>query len=392
MGLPSGCHIGYPAPVTKGGNVQEGRVYKKGTNWMLQYWQPVIENGVQTKKRVAKKLGPVKEFRTKEQAQAQAELILAPINAKTARPESTDTVLSFLEHKYLPYCERELRPSTYHGYLQMFGYIKPHLGDIRLRDFRTSDADRILKTIADQKVRAHTTHRNLKTFLSSGFKYAKRTDLINDNPVRDCRIPRGKSSRDRAAYSVDEISVMLAALGEPARTVVLTAALTGLRKAEVQGLRWEDLNEQADRLAVRRSVWEGHVTETKTLRSAASIPIVPLVKRALEAHSKRTPDGFIFQVSNGSPLRAENLYKRDMKDALKAAGVKWRGWHPFRHGVGSTLHALGTPIKLISEILRHTETKITMDLYVKPVAEEQRAAMAKMEKALSKSMRRARRG
>ena len=117
--------------------MQKGRVYKKGTNWMLQYWQPVIENGIQTKKRVAKKLGPIKKFRTKKQVTAQAQLILAPINAKTATPESTDTVLSFLEHKYLPYCERELRPSTY--YIEMDPGVANREGSRLADDVAKSD-------------------------------------------------------------------------------------------------------------------------------------------------------------------------------------------------------------------------------------------------------------
>jgi integrase len=371
--------------------MQSGRVYKKGTAWFLQYWQPVIENGVRTKKRVAKKLGPIKRLKTKKDIDAEVQKILGPINGQSAPAESTDRVVDFIENKFLPHCESELRPATYAGYAQMFGYLKPHLGDIRMRDFRTSHAKKILKAVADEKMRAHTTHKNMKAFLSSAFKYAVGEDLIEHNPVREADPVRGLPARARAAYTVDEVSAMLAVLPEPARTVVLTAALTGLRKAELQGLRWEDLTEEADRLFVRRSVWEGHVNPPKTNKSVGSIPLVPLLGEALAEHRKTTPDGYIFQVSNGAPLRADNLLKRTMLEPLKKAGIQWRGWHPFRHGVGTTLHALGTPIKIISDILRHTETKITMDLYVKPAAEEQRAAMEKMEKVLNKSMRQRRR-
>ncbi len=231
----------------------------------------------------------------------------------------------------------------------------------------------------------------MKSFLSGAFTYAIRQKLLIHNPVSACEIPRGKSARPRDAYTLDEITAMLKALrkSEPARTVVLVAALTGLRKSELQGLKWEDL--EGDRLTVRHAVWQGVETETKTLASAAGIPLVPLVKDALDKHRKRTPDGYVFQAGNGSPLRTENLFQREMQSPLQSAGVKWRGWHGFRHGVGSTLHALGTPIKLISEILRHAETKVTMDLYVKPSANEQRAAMDKMQAALSEAMGRAER-
>ena len=87
----------------------------------------------------------------------------------------------------------------------------------------------------------------------------------------------------------------------------------------------------------------------------------------------------------------ENVYRRDIAPALKKAGLQWRGWHSFRHGVGSTLHALGVDIKLISEILRHSETKVTLDLYVRPSAENTRKALAKMDAALTRANKRARR-
>jgi len=68
--------------------MQDGRIYRKGMAWMLQYWQPVLENGQSTKKRVAKKLATYSDkYRTESSVQPLAEEILGPINAKTARPE-----------------------------------------------------------------------------------------------------------------------------------------------------------------------------------------------------------------------------------------------------------------------------------------------------------------
>lgn len=368
---------------------QRGRIFRKGSSWFLMYRTPIMENGERRMKQVVKKLAPCSDqYRSESSVRPLAEEILGPINAGMARPESTQTVAQFLEH-YLTVCDTKLRPSTCKGYRDMFRLAKPHLGSATLREFHTPEADKLLRDATRDKQRAHTTHRNLKSFLSGAFKYAKRTGAISgENPVRDAEIPRGKPKGKRDAYSVDEISTMLNVLPEPSRTVVLTAALTGLRSSELRGLRWEDFD--GDSVLIQRSVWQGKVSETKTLASKSYVPLVPFLLKALAAHRRRTPGkGWVFKGGTGNPLRIENNLVRDqMAEPMENAGVDWRGWHPFRYGVGTTLRALGVDIKLIQQILRHSDQRLTMDFYVKPTLDETRKAMNKLERALDKSLAR----
>ena len=315
-----------------------------------------------------------------------ADEILAPINAHTARPESTQTVASFLEHVYMPHIRESKKPSTAKGYLDMYRLVEPHLNGTELREARTSDIDRFLKAVADSKPRAHTTLLNVKSFLSGAFRYAKRTDLINQNPVHDSVVPRGLPKGKTPAYTLQEIQKLLAAIPEPAKTAVLVAGLTGLRVSEIKGLRWEDVI--GDELLVQRSVWWGKVTDTKTLTSRAPVPLLPLVKRALLQHRKlSTGDGYIFHGRTGKPLRLENSVRRDIKPAIAEAGLQWYGWHAFRRGVSTNLHALGADDKTISDILRHSDVSITQQHYIKPVAAKSSKAMRKLEAAFKRAKR-----
>lgn len=367
---------------------QRGRIFRKGSSWFLMYRTPVAEGGERRMKQVVKKLAPCSDqYRSVSSVQELAEEILGPINAGTARPESTQTVKAFLEH-YLTVCETKLRLSTCVGYRQMFKLVEPHLtDDMELRNFHTPEADKLIKDATSDKQRAHTTHRNLKSFLSGAFRYAKRTGAIHENPVRDTEIPRGKPKQERAAYTLAEISGMLKVLPEPARTVVLTAALTGMRLCELKGLRWEDFD--GDSVLIQRSVVHGQVSETKTLASKAFVPVVPQLVEALAEHRKRdSGKGYVFHGRNGNPLRMENMLRNEMKEPLKKAGVTWRGWHPFRYGVGTTLRALGVDIKLIQQILRHSDQRLTMDFYVKPTLDETRKALSKLQGALDKKLAR----
>src|SRR5579884_1414558 len=76
--------------------------------------------------------------------------MLAPINARTIRPESTEGLAAFVKDIYLPYCKGEVRPSTYKSYEDMHALVEPHFNGLQLRDVRTSDIDRILKAVADR--------------------------------------------------------------------------------------------------------------------------------------------------------------------------------------------------------------------------------------------------
>jgi integrase len=188
---------------------------------------------------------------------------------------------------------------------------------------------------------------------------------------------------------------MLAVLEEPARTVVLTAALAGLRKSELRGLTWANFNGRE--LNVTRSIWNRSVSAPKTKSSRAPIPVVRQLADALEAHRVRAgilaqPDLPIFQAGNGQPLNLDNLARRIVSPAIEkcvkcrkpesehlAEGhlfeldetLCWHGWHAFRRGLATNLHALGVADREIQAILRHSDIRLTQAIYIKSVSESQ---------------------
>ena len=186
---------------------------------------------------------------------------------------------------------------------------------------------------------------------------------------------------------VTSVKSILGVLPQPAHAVVLTAALTGLRKGELAGLHWEDFDGRE--LTVRRSVWNGETNDPKTRRSKSPIPVVKQLAEALEAHRLRAgkvaqPGLPIFQAGNGSYPRLENLANRVIKPALSRCCVcrkpedehkpeghefqrdnslpHWHGWHAFRRGLATNLHALGVDDKTIQAILRHSNVGLTINI------------------------------
>jgi integrase len=329
----------------------------------------------------SKKLAPVcDEFRTAASVQHLAREILAPLNAKLTRPESTDTVLHFLENVYLPYCEANVKPSTYDGYKYILKTLKPHIGNYLLRNFGAVEGERVLNSFANQQPRAQTVLKNTKGFLSGAFRYAVRTGVLSTNPMRETMLPRGGIRMVSGhAHSLEELGKMLEVLPEPARTIVLTAALTGMRRSEIRGLKWEDFD--GETIQVRRSVWRGDVGTTKTTGSKAPIPVIPVLAEALERHKQSNPGPYIFSGRTGKPILIGSLIERVIRPKLIAAGITFKGLHGFRRGLAATLSSLGVPDVVTQQILRHASVEVTRKHYIKVPTGQANEAMKKLSEA-----------
>lgn len=90
----------------------------------------------------------------------------------------------------------------------------------------------------------------------------------------------------------------------------------------------------------------------------------------------------MFVSTRGTPLRLQGLERRILRPIL---GDHWRGWHPLRRGVASTLHALGVDDLTIQRVLRHSSVQTTQAHYIKSAPEAAVAAMAKLETSLQQS-------
>lgn len=357
---------------------QKGYVFHRYGSWFVRY-RDTDRTGKRVQKCDKLKVEYGGEYRTRKSVQPFVAEILAPLNSGLLNPASTQTVCEFVEKIYLPeHVEKNLRPATLKQYRDVWrNHLKPRMGKLTLRGFRTVHGEQMLRQIAAQTGLGRSSLRHIKAFLSGAFKQAKRLGVLDGiNPVQDVSIPHAPEPEDTYAYTLAEVKAMLAMLEEPARTVVLTAALTGLRKSELRGLTWDNFDGRE--LSVKRSVWNSTVSEPKTRRSRSPIPIVKQLADALEAHRLRAgllaqPGLPIFQCGNGAPLNLDNLARR-----VIAPVAKWHGWHAFRRGLATNLHALGVDDKTIQAILRHSNMSLTMNVYVKSVTESQVSAMEKI--------------
>ena len=385
--------------------MQKGELLQKGQSWFARWYN----DG----KRRTKKLGSLTDFPKEKDILSIFQSHMSEVN-ETPReftPSAATLLRTFVNDEYFPRITRDLRGSTRRGYKAIWtNYIEPKLGAHRVRDIRTFDIQRCVDAvIRDNKDLKKASLFRVKSFLSGIFGEAIRCGLREDdtNPVASVKIRGVRDTRKGKtfAYSLDDIRAILDALTEPSRVLMAVAAYTGLRRGEIVGLQWEDYT--GDRIHVRRNICFGEKGEMtvelpKTESSEAAVPVIRPLKKVLDAWKARAAvvEGcWIFQAgftrkkdhpetlldaAKLTPLSPANVLRDVVLPALEQAGIEWRGYHAFRRGLATNLRALGVDDLTISEILRHSDVKVTRASYIKRVDAKSIEAMDRFEVELRK--------
>ena len=244
--------------------------------------------------------------------------------------------------------------------------------------------------IAGETGLSNTSIKHVQSFLSGAFTFAQRQGALDSvNPRRDVSLPEAARVKKPTLTVWRKSRPCSASCPSLQRTVVATAAFAGLRRSELRGLRRHDF--AGDERRVAGTVGENQVsdrTKTKTRASAAAVPVLPILRKALEEHRRRVPqDGYIFAgEQKGGALNLGNLVTRTIKPALQGCRVEWRGWHAYGRGLATNLYRLGVQDNTMQVILRPANISATLSVCVKSAPADAHAAMPRLEDALSASV------
>lgn len=312
------------------------------------------------------------------------------------------TVGQWMDVWYETYCIIKVRRSshqTYRGYID--NHIKPYIGSIKLNKLTTLDLQRLygklLKSgrivrpemVKDNSGLSPKSVRNVHNVISAAMDKAKVEKLISRNPADDCVLPE-RQHIEMQTLAADE----LRAFFQEAKKSGLfefyyTDLSTGLRRGEILGLKWTDIDFEEQTIRVRRQILrlEGEVQEAplKTKNAYRTISISRELAEILKEKQKKEKGFSVYVFPSpvtGGP-RSPDALRSTLLRILERAGLQRIRFHDLRHTFATLALQNGVDIKTVSGMLGHYSAGFTLDTYAHVTTAAQRDAAKKMGNLLN---------
>jgi len=294
--------------------------------------------------------------------------------------ERSRLTLSEWLDQWLVSMEGVVRPSTLNGYRSYIeNHIRPGLGEKRITQIKPTDIQKFYDKLG-QKL-ASGSVRRIHTVLHGIMKAAQQARLIPRNPVDDVAPPKF-IYQQKNVLTDEQLTIFMDTIKEDAVwfDFFYTEIMTGLRRGEICGLRWEDFDEADGTLKVCRTVHREKGTglttgDTKTYAGTRKIILPPSVTTMLKERKRTSLTDWIFPnpLCLEQPTAPDAAYRR-MKQLLEQAGLPDIRFHDLRHTFATHALTSGVDVKTLSGILGHTRAAFTLDTYTHTTGDMQKRA------------------
>lgn len=294
-----------------------------------------------------------------------------------ATPVTVDQVIAHYKETELADTNRKTVRTKQVYEHQLDTVISPKWGSHRLKDVKPIAVENWLN---EMQVAPGTRYKT-KGVMSILFQHAMRYEWVAANPIRLVR-QSALPLQEEIVLEPIEIAALLTELRDPFRTLILLASVTGLRRGELFGLKWEDVDFKEAEIRVVRSIVDQVEGPPKTLASRRPLPMSSELAASLENWKKQTSFSgskdwvFASPLALGrKPYWPDAVLKRHIFPAVKRAGITKRiGWHSFRRTLATLLQSSGASVKTTQELMRHSSPVMTLGTYAKAVTADKRLA------------------
>ncbi|GIM45915.1 site-specific integrase [Collibacillus ludicampi] len=350
----------------------KGSVFKRGSTWAYVVDLPRGEDG----KRKQKKKGG---FATKKEAEAALAKFIADVERGMYVEDAKITLGEYLE-EWLKDKQANVRKSTFRSYAWLVNnHIIPHIGQIELTKLTPVHLQRLYTKLQQQEQplsNRSILHAHL--IIQEALDRALKWGMVARNVAKAIDPPRPKKV-DFQVWNEEEVKRFLEVAKDDRYYVAfLLAITTGMRKGEILGLRWQDVDLEKGIISVRQTLsYTGKGSEfqaPKTDHGKRAIAIPPQVVEFLRKHKVKQAEekllaGPLYQDHDlvvatqvGTPVTARNLDRSWYKLRDEADVPKIR-FHDLRHTHASLMLLQGIHPKVVSERLGHANIGITLDTY-----------------------------
>ena len=298
------------------------------------------------------------------------------------------TLGDYLLERWLPTKQAQIRPSTFSSYRNnVITHVVPRIGSIPLQKLQPEDLDTFYAQLLRDGRRngaggglAPKTVRIIHGIIRKALADALRKGSVTRN-VADLADPpkvRLGGSRTMTVWSADELRDFLASIEDSEWYVpIFLAANTGMRRGEVLGLTWRNVDFDGARLVVSQQIlsveYKATVADVKTAHSRRTIDLDPrtvAVLRAWRRHQleqrmstgRRGDDEFVFTHADGGPIHPD-LFSQSWQRLMHKSVHRRIRLHDLRHTHATILLKAGVPVKVVSERLGHSSPAFTITVY-----------------------------
>lgn len=292
-------------------------------------------------------------------------------------------------------------------------YLVPRIGQVPLRKLKAQTiAGLLADLLAGGRIHAHyqgaspqlspKTVRNIGATLSRALTDATKWGLIPSNPFENVDLPR-KTRTELTTWNGQQIAHFIATAyrqRDPMRALWLLALTVGLRRGELLGLRWSDIDLDAGVIHIeqtRQSVGAKIVTKPPKTRAGhrtcsldtQTVGALAMLKRDQEAAAAKLGYWYSDLVAtdlDGRPVHPKALLKR-FKAATRAAGLPVIRLHDARHTYAAYALENGVSPHIVAARLGHSSASFTLDTYAKSIPAADKGASEIVESALTAQLR-----
>lgn len=308
----------------------------------------------------------------------------------------------YLTEKWLPGQRAQLRPSTFDSYERNIRlHVLPLLGNVPLQRLAPEDLDGFYGQLLSEGRRddrgglSHKTVRYIHGILHKALADAQRKGTLIRNVAALADAPKLSSAKKREmrVWTAGELRAFLVGIEKDrSHPAFFLAAHTGMRRGEVLGLRWQDVDLDAARLSVRQAIisvaYQVRVSDVKTGTGRRTIDLdartvgvmrawrkAQLAERMLVGPAFADHD-LVFPRPDGTPTHPD-AFSQTFDRAVVRLGLPVISLHDLRHTHATLLLRAGVPVKVVSERLGHANPAFTLTVYqhVIPGMQEEAASL-----------------
>ena len=299
--------------------------------------------------------------------------------------------------------EDSLRPTTYWSYdTNIRVHIKPHLGGMTLKELNTLVIQKFIKKKYKDEGLSSATVRKIFNIINGALKQAKAAKMIASNPAEGVKLPPVENKKPRI-LSQDEQQKFIEALnGEKMKMLFLVSLTSGLRIGELCALKWENVNLDEGIISVKGTIIRvkdfdddsdrktkvviGDPKTKSGFRTVplpeASVTLLKIHKSAQEAERQKRlekgkpyfDNGYVFSSYKGTLTENRNAM-RAFHRILKKAFIPKSNIHSLRHTYASRLLESGANIRLIADLLGHSDISTFLNTYAHVLPDQKKEAV-----------------